>query len=214
MKLILVSSCSCLCPIHCNQGLSQEWRCSWSSTDCWCSNYIWVINDYIAYKGAAYIRVLTVAYYLFCTKTLPMLTNCQIASRTNFSESWIKILKSFFQKIILGYVYKSLWILLMPKCTRSITQTPDGRNPSVTAWVPCFCSQPPEKVSSLWKILWVVHGFVFYWVLVIVYALVLVTHNTVLHDELMTWKCILHYWPFVRGINRTLVSSLHICGAW
>ena len=65
----------------------------------------------------------------------------------------------------------------MPKCMRSITQTPDGHNPSITAWVPCFCSQPPEKVSSLWKILWVVHSFVFYWVLVIVYASMMVTHK-------------------------------------
>ena len=26
-----------------------EWRCSWSSAHRWCSNYIWVINNYIAY---------------------------------------------------------------------------------------------------------------------------------------------------------------------
>ena len=27
----------------------QVWRCSWSSTDRRCSNYIWVINSFIAY---------------------------------------------------------------------------------------------------------------------------------------------------------------------
>ena len=57
--MILVSSCSCLCPLHWNQGLSREWRCSWSSANRRCSNYIWVINDYIAYKGVAHIRGLT-----------------------------------------------------------------------------------------------------------------------------------------------------------
>ena len=55
--MILISSCRCLCPIHWNQGLNWEWRCSWSSADRRCSNHIWVINDYIAYRGETYIRV-------------------------------------------------------------------------------------------------------------------------------------------------------------
>ena len=40
--------------------LSREWRCSWSSADRRCSNYIWVIDNFIAYQGAAYIRDFTV----------------------------------------------------------------------------------------------------------------------------------------------------------
>ena len=40
--------------------LSWEWRCSWSSADRRCSNYICVINSLITYSGAAYIRDLTV----------------------------------------------------------------------------------------------------------------------------------------------------------
>ena len=54
--MFLLSSCSCLCPIYWSHVLSWEWRCSWSSADRRCSNYIWVINNLIAYKGAAYIR--------------------------------------------------------------------------------------------------------------------------------------------------------------
>ena len=34
---------------------------SWSSADRRCSNYIWVIDNYIAYEGAPYIRGFTVA---------------------------------------------------------------------------------------------------------------------------------------------------------
>ena len=45
-----------------------EWRCSWSSVDRQCSNYIWVVNNFIAYKGVPYIRDLTV-YFLFSLKT-------------------------------------------------------------------------------------------------------------------------------------------------
>ena len=45
--MFLISSCSCLRPIHWSQVLSQEWRCSWSSADRLCSNYIWVINNFI-----------------------------------------------------------------------------------------------------------------------------------------------------------------------
>ena len=60
--MFLVSSCSGLCPIHWSQVLSWEWRCSWSSADRRCSNYIWVINNFIAYQGVTYIRGFTVLY--------------------------------------------------------------------------------------------------------------------------------------------------------
>ena len=36
--------------MHWSQVLSREWRCS----------YIWVIDNFIAYQGVAYIRDLTV----------------------------------------------------------------------------------------------------------------------------------------------------------
>ena len=40
--------------------LSREWRCSWSSADRRCSNYIWVVDNFIAYQGATYIRGFSV----------------------------------------------------------------------------------------------------------------------------------------------------------
>ena len=58
--MLLVSSCSCIDPIRWSQVLSWEWRFSWSSADRRCSNYIWVINNLIAYQSASYIRDLTV----------------------------------------------------------------------------------------------------------------------------------------------------------
>ena len=61
-KLTWVSSCLAVVffPIHWSQVLSGEWRCSWSSTDRQCSNYIWVMNKFIACGGVSYIRGLTV----------------------------------------------------------------------------------------------------------------------------------------------------------
>ena len=47
--LFLVSSCSCLCPIHWHQVLSREWRGRWGSANRRCSNYIWVINKFMAF---------------------------------------------------------------------------------------------------------------------------------------------------------------------
>ena len=41
-----------------------EWRCSWSSADRRCSDYIWVINNCIDNKGATYIRCLTVSCFI------------------------------------------------------------------------------------------------------------------------------------------------------
>ena len=64
--MLLVSYCSCLYPIRWSQVLSWEWRCSWSSADRRCSNYVLVINNLIAYQSASYIRDLTVIH---CTKT-------------------------------------------------------------------------------------------------------------------------------------------------
>ena len=61
--MFFVWSCSCLCSIHWSQVLSREWRCSWISADWWCSNYIWVINNFIAYEGVTYIRGLTVCTF-------------------------------------------------------------------------------------------------------------------------------------------------------
>ena len=60
--MFLISSCSHLCPIHGSHMLSLEWRCtcSWSSADRQCSNYFWVVNNFIAYYGASYITGLMV----------------------------------------------------------------------------------------------------------------------------------------------------------
>ena len=48
-QMFLVSSCSCFCPIQWSQVLNRGWRCSRSSADRRCSNYIWVIDNFIAY---------------------------------------------------------------------------------------------------------------------------------------------------------------------
>ena len=63
--MFLVSSCSCLCPIHWSHMSSWEWRCRWSSADRRCSNYIWAINNFIAYQGESYIRDFTVRFPVF-----------------------------------------------------------------------------------------------------------------------------------------------------
>ena len=47
--MFIVLSCGGLCAIFWSQVLSRKWRCSWSSADRWCSNYIWMINNFIAY---------------------------------------------------------------------------------------------------------------------------------------------------------------------
>ena len=53
-----------------SQMLSREWRCSWSSTDRRCSNYIWVIDNFIAHKGVTYIRGFMVVYCQIITVVL------------------------------------------------------------------------------------------------------------------------------------------------
>ena len=60
--MFLPSPCSCLCPVHWSQVLSQEWRCSWSSAGRRCSNYILMINNFIAYQCSTYIRGFMVIF--------------------------------------------------------------------------------------------------------------------------------------------------------
>ena len=59
--MFLVSSCSCLCPIYWSQVLSREWRCSWSSADRRCSNFIWVINTLLP---SWVLLILEVSWYM------------------------------------------------------------------------------------------------------------------------------------------------------
>ena len=88
-----VWSCSCLYPIRWSRVLSWEWRCSWSSTDRRCSNYIWVINNLIAYLSAPYIRDLTV-----CSKITWFIHN----------EKWIQVQVQV--KVLLLVFCCYLWI--------------------------------------------------------------------------------------------------------
>ena len=85
--MFLVSCCSCLCSFHWSQVLSWECRCSWSSTDrWWCSNYIWVINNFIAYEGATYIRGLTVC--IFQILFIQCSDSCETASSWKLQDSY------------------------------------------------------------------------------------------------------------------------------
>ena len=79
--MFLISSCSCLCPTHWSQVLSREWRWSWCSADRRCSNYIWVINNFIACWGAAYVRDLKVYEW---TKVNIKITSKQITPQLIF----------------------------------------------------------------------------------------------------------------------------------
>ena len=54
-----------------SQVLSREWRCSWSSTHRQCSNYISVINNFIAYWGASNIRGFMVINFVFTPTIRP-----------------------------------------------------------------------------------------------------------------------------------------------
>ena len=57
--MFVVSSSWCFRPIHWNQVLSREWRCSWSSTDRRCSNCILMIQQLHCLLRCAYTRGLT-----------------------------------------------------------------------------------------------------------------------------------------------------------
>ena len=85
--MFIVSSCSGPCPIHWSQVLSWEWRCIWSSGDRRCSNYIWVINNFIAYQGVTYTRGFTgIIIGCCCLWGLKHTTNSDILVLTHWGQ--------------------------------------------------------------------------------------------------------------------------------
>ena len=95
--MFLVSFCSGLCTIHWSQVLSREWRCSWSSADRRCSNYIWVINNFIAYWGAIYIRgfvdlLAWIGNHMICNLVM------QLVFKYCWLNWWGPMLNAFRQK--------------------------------------------------------------------------------------------------------------------
>ena len=71
-------------------GVNRQWRCSWSSADRRCSNYIWVINKFIACEGATYIRGLTarfgfiVEFFLRCSPRILIPSRWPVDIPTNW----------------------------------------------------------------------------------------------------------------------------------
>ena len=95
---ILVSFCSCHCPMHWSQALSPEWRCSWSSGDGLCSNYIWVINKFIAYWSASYITGFTV-FELWLSHQLRWLLGALYAPSKQLNWCWSNIYGTKWNRI-------------------------------------------------------------------------------------------------------------------
>ena len=84
--MFLDSVCSCLRTIYRNQVFSGEWRCSWSSADRRCSNYIWWINNFIAYPSEAYIRDMTVNYGVKLLGALDCFNGPRLATQVGTME--------------------------------------------------------------------------------------------------------------------------------
>ena len=72
---------------------SREWRCGWSSADRRCSNYIWVIDNFIAYLGATYIRGFTVYAVVFllhfCTFCILCFGGCSCSCSSHSAFSYV-----------------------------------------------------------------------------------------------------------------------------
>ena len=126
--MFLVSPCSCLCPIHWSQALSREWRCSWSSADRRCSNYIWVINNFIAYYGALILEVL---WYLPKNPFRSCMC-CWVWSfdyiGTELMEAWTKGLMFLLQKTYLNaLLLQKIVLFLLQVLVKFVPQDPLGK---------------------------------------------------------------------------------------
>ena len=118
--------------------LSREWRCSWSSAGRRCSNYIWVMNNLIAYWGASYIKDLTVPAI---TRQLSQGLIIMILH----TQSMVKILKTFIT---------SLWNFVCGDST-SDWWIPLKKEPLMQSFCFFLCWYPEQAVekqsSCQWK---------------------------------------------------------------
>ena len=121
--MFLVSSYSCLYPFHWSQVLSRAWRCSWSSADRRCSSYIWVINKFIAYKDATYIRGLTALLHALYSMLIQLIKDAPAI--LNFD------LCTVFYMIFINSVF--------PPATRhnQLCWQENSRLPPCRPWSPC-----------------------------------------------------------------------------
>ena len=123
--MIIVSSCSCLCPMHWSQVVSREWRCSWSRADRRCSNYIWVISNFNADEGATYIRGLTVIQiqwkFLFALIQILMNRSLQIFAQDTTAlwpqhvKNWVLNCKKNKFLLNFNYVWKRIIAMWNPR---------------------------------------------------------------------------------------------------
>ena len=56
--MFLDSACSCLRTIHWSQVFNGEWRCSWSSADRRCSDYIWDHSEWSTISLSTQVRLI------------------------------------------------------------------------------------------------------------------------------------------------------------
>ena len=90
--IYLFSPCSCLCPIHWNQMLSREWRCSWSIAD----------RQLHQSDEQFYCLLRCVIYYRF-DGILDLLGLTQIHWSLHHLFDFLKIRQSSFIVLRLGY---------------------------------------------------------------------------------------------------------------
>ena len=153
--MFLVSPCSCLCPIHWSQVSSWEWRCSWSSADRRCSNHIRVINNYIAYYGAAYIRSFTVCYDIFHNPD-KWRNLASLLRQTNAATSFDVIMTLLLSIVSTGNMYLRFRLSFK---FRTVSQFPTGTRRNNVIMTSKRCR---DVVSTSW---WRYYCVVVRWVL-------------------------------------------------
>ena len=140
--MFLVPACSCHCPIHWSQLLCREWRCNWSSADRRCSDYIWVINNFLPIKVQLILEVLRYIK-IFQSKLLIQFWSQCLKTSTTWQFFFFK---SLFRPMTNMKNMKSSALLALCEW-----------NPSLTGGL------SSQKVSNVWSISisWCHHAKIF-----------------------------------------------------
>ena len=197
--MLLLSSCSCLCKIYWSHVLGWEWRCSWSSADRRCSNYIWGINNLIACRAAAYIKYFAVHIFSEFPRILWRLLRSPVWLSISLTYVSEQVIGTGFNRFIVKYLEVSYGVPAskasiltggysrnLEKCTFAVSRFSMGCQPP-------FCKTKCVCYHQL------------------IYKIV----EEKKHDDVIKWKHFPRWWPFVRWIPRTKANGAELwCFRW
>ena len=132
--MFIVSSCSCLCPIHWRQLLSREWRCSWTTSE-WSTILLPTEVQLTLEVWGYFICLQTMSKKSCIRNSMNILTSCILHHNAMhhfilmYWHSWLSLTRFFIRykcfwipmvnTISASYLFRCGFLWSFPRCLKS-----------------------------------------------------------------------------------------------